>query len=71
MSKPVYLTVSNAGGNNLQLSIDDEDGGYRLHGPKFNGSSRPLIQHRLTARDCDELEQYIAQARAVLKEPRS
>lgn len=62
----VYLCVDQDGWTGgIQLSIDDESGGYRISGPKFNGSSKRLKRHRLTERDCSELERYIAKARAL------
>jgi hypothetical protein len=48
----------------LQVSVDFGGSGYRLCGPKYNGSSTPVIRHKLTQRDCDELERAIALARA-------
>lgn len=66
MSGGVYLSVSKDGWTNgFQLSVGDDSGGYRIHGPKFNGSSKDVIHHELSARDCDELERYIAKARAA------
>ena len=51
----------------LQLSIGDDDGGFRLAGPKFNGSSEPVLTYKLTsARDLDEIESYCRQARAAI-----
>lgn len=48
----------------LQLSIDlsnDKGGGvgYRLAGPKFNGSSSPVFTHFLTERDASEIRSYL------------
>jgi hypothetical protein len=48
----------------LQLSIDNEreDGsghGYRIAGPKFNGSGENLLKHRLDQRDADEIRSYL------------
>jgi hypothetical protein len=49
-----------------QLSTDSDGVGYRIFGPKFGGSSKLLIRHELTERDCDELTKLIAEARAAL-----
>jgi hypothetical protein len=48
----------------LQLNIAqlDEKGngsGYRLYGPKYNGSSERLIRHELTERDAAEIRQAL------------
>jgi hypothetical protein len=50
----------------LQLSIDNERTGYRIHGPKLCGQSKDLIRHALTAADVDQLERYCADAKAAL-----
>ena len=43
----------------LQLSIDDEDGGRRLAGPKFNGSSTCILSKALSKDDVYEIRQYL------------
>jgi hypothetical protein len=48
----------------LQLSINKVDeegrgGGYRLAGPKFNGSSKLLLQTALDQRDADEIRAHL------------
>lgn len=48
----------------LQLNIAqlDENGsgmGYRLHGPKYNGSSERLIRHQMDERDATEIRQML------------
>lgn len=48
----------------LQLSINqwDADGGghgYRIAGPKYNGTGRSLVRHRLDARDATEIRAYL------------
>jgi hypothetical protein len=50
----------------LQLSINktDENGagdGYRIAGPKFNGSGRVLLSRTLDVRDRDEIRSYLDQ----------
>lgn len=49
-----------------QLSIADDDGGYRLAGPKFTGNSSPIVTRALTERDMQVLEAYIKKARETL-----
>ena len=50
--------------NGLQLSINqlDEHGaghGYRLAGPKFNGSGEALLSRTLDERDAGEIRRYL------------
>jgi hypothetical protein len=46
-----------------QLSICDETGsGFRVCGPKFNGSGTLLIKRQLTQRDADEIRRYLNRA---------
>lgn len=62
-----YLEVSRDGWTKgIQLSINDAGGGYRLGGPKFNGSQVTLCKVTLTEAVCRELEIYIRKARAAL-----
>ena len=47
----------------IQLSIEDASGsGFRLAGPKFNGSGKPLLRTKLTQRDADEIRRYLDRA---------
>jgi len=50
-----------------QLSIDDDDGGYRLAGAKFSGSSRPVLSHTLTLESISEIRAYLNRAAAKLR----
>lgn len=44
----------------IQISIeDDEIGGYRIAGPKYNGSSINLLKRVLTQRDAEEIRDYL------------
>ena len=55
----VYLEVSKDNWTNgLQLSVNDENGGYRIKGPKFNGSQKTLLKADLSVRDATELRRY-------------
>lgn len=68
MSGPVYLSVDRdklTGG--LQLSINDDNGGYRLAGPKYCGMSKTLQKCILNERDIDEITAYLKTARRYLK----
>ena len=43
----------------IQVSIGDEDGGYRLLGPKFNGSGVLLASTELDKGDADNIREYL------------
>ncbi|MDI9887324.1 hypothetical protein QMZ92_23870 [Streptomyces sp. HNM0645] len=45
--------------NMAQLDENDTGCGYRLHGPKYNGSSKNLIRHVLDERDANEIRQML------------
>lgn len=63
MSERLVIDIDRDGwtrGLQLNISRLDEDGdgtgwGYRLHGPKYNGSSTNLLRHELTERDAAEI----------------
>lgn len=60
----VYLTVcQDMQSDGLQISIDTENGGYRLAGPKFAGMSKVLLVHKLTKRDAEEIRSYLKKMR--------
>lgn len=44
----------------LQLNIcHPKSGGYRIAGPKYNGSSTNVLMYRLTERDANEIRRYL------------
>lgn len=45
--------------NQIQISIGDSNGGYRLAGPKFNGSQKMILKKTITARDAEEIRRYL------------
>lgn len=60
----VYLSIDRRGDGALQLSINVEtDGGgghgYRIAGPKYDGTGQTLIKHYLTERDISEIRSYL------------
>lgn len=65
MPERITLEVSRDGWTDgLQLSIQQthENGGghgYRLAGPKFNGSGKTLLTRELNQRDADEIRTYL------------
>jgi hypothetical protein len=63
----VHLSVSKDGATGrLQLSIGNEVYGYRIAGPKFNGSSKEILGHKLSERDALEIAGYV---RGVVMDP--
>lgn len=66
----VFLCVDRDGWtNSLQLSLEYDNGtGYRLAGPKYNGSSTNLLRRKLTLHDCDELAAAIKKVRKEEKD---
>ena len=64
--RSVLLCVSRHPSGALQLSIDargDAGGhGYRIAGPKFAGTSEPLMEHSLTAHDAEQIRSYLNEA---------
>ncbi len=46
----------------IQLSIGNAHGGYRIAGPKFNGTGRLLLEHMVTERDAQEIRSYLDKA---------
>lgn len=65
MTTPKTLTLEvfkDGWTDGLQLCIGDDTGGYRLHGPKFNGSGTRLLTHVLTQRDADEIRLHLDRA---------
>ena len=65
MTTKITIEVSRDGWTRgLQVSINllDEDGnghGYRIAGPKFNGSSKALLTETLDAGDAEEIRRYL------------
>lgn len=65
MDRALYLTVDQDGTTGWpQVAIHELDengvgGGYRLAGPKYNGSSKRLVTHKITALDAAELRRVL------------
>lgn len=58
--KAVTISVERDGWTGaLQLSVNDESGGFRLCGPKFNGSSTPVLIWIADERGADALRRYL------------
>lgn len=70
MSDEVYITVDkrNIDGA-LQVAISCHNGGhgYRIAGPKYDGHSKTLLSHKLTARDVVEIRGFLNRVSADAK----
>lgn len=65
----IYLCVDRDGWTGgYQLSIDDDNGGFRIAGPKYNGSSKRLIHHRITERDVHRIREYLDKVKPAVAE---
>lgn len=43
----------------LQLAVEDDTGGYRIAGPKFDGTGKKVLGHEVTDRDAKEIRAYL------------
>ena len=76
MRQPTEVRISAyrdgwTGGTQIDIGTTYEDGsgsGYRLAGPKFNGSSSLLASRKLGQREIDEIRRYLDIAESILKE---
>lgn len=68
MKKPekVYFSIDENSQGVLQLAINLRGGGYRICGPKYDGSGRTIRRHELTARDIVEIRSYLDAAESAL-----
>lgn len=67
MEKPkgVFFSIDETHGA-IQLAINDHDIGYRICGPKYDGSGHTIKTHELTVRDIEEIQDYLDIARRAL-----
>ena len=57
MTKDVYFSLDQDGwGGGFQLSINNETSGYRIGGPKYNGSSTLIKKFTISPRDAKEMD---------------
>ncbi len=56
----IYLTVDQRRSDGaFQMSIGTADSGYRIAGPKYDGTNRSVLRRKLTKRDADEIRSYL------------
>ncbi len=66
--KGIYFSIDQNGRGQLQLAINNPSGiGYRIHGPKYDGTGRTLHIHVISSRDISELRSYLDAAEAILE----
>lgn len=61
-SQPILGVYRDGWTKGIQVSIGDKDGGFRLYGPKFNGSSTPICEIKLSESDAVEIRRYLDSA---------
>ena len=65
MAERTYISVDKDGwtkGFQLSIGVENEKGGghgYRIAGPKFNGTSSTVLKHHLTERDAREIRAFL------------
>lgn len=59
MSK-IYFSIDQTPEGGLQFSINDENGGCRICGPKYDGRSKTIRRHEIQPRDVEELKGYLS-----------
>ena len=65
----IYFSIDQNGRGSLQLAINNPSGsGYRISGPKYDGTGKTLHVHPLTSRDISELRSYLDAAEARLED---
>lgn len=65
----IYISIDQRGDGRLQLSIGQQDAaggghGYRIAGPKYDGSSKTLLRHTITPNDRREIFSYLRRVHA-------
>lgn len=58
-SQPILGVYKDGWTGGTQVSIGDENGGYRIYGPKFNGSSKPICEIKISESDAEEIRRYL------------
>lgn len=56
------IQVGKNGIGQMQMSIGDGNGGYRIAGGKYDGMGKTLMEHTLTLRDAEEIRRYLDKA---------
>jgi hypothetical protein len=70
--KFIYFSIDQNNRGHLQLAINNPSGsGYRISGPKYDGTGKTLHIHQLTSRDIVELRSYLDAAESRLEETKA
>lgn len=60
---PVYISVDKRSRDGaIQVSINADGHGFRIAGPKYDGSGTNLLTKEITATDAAEIKRYLKQA---------
>ena len=62
----IYFSIDQTPEGGIQLAINDDCGGYRIFGPKYDGRSKTIGRHKLTPRDVEEIKRYLARVGEAL-----
>jgi len=62
MKKPkgVYFSIDENSQGLIQLAINHGSSGYRICGPKYDGTGRTIKRHELTEDDVKTLRKYLS-----------
>ena len=55
----IFISVDQRSDGAVQVSISDENGGYRIAGAKYDGTGKTLLKRELTASDANEIKRYL------------
>lgn len=58
-SEKVYFSIDENSRGQVQLAINYRGHGYRICGPKYDGSGHTIKRHELTADDIKEIQSYL------------
>lgn len=58
-AKTVTLSFGRNSIGQYQASINDEDGGFRIAGGKYDGRGTVLLEKELSARDAEQIRHYL------------
>lgn len=71
MGSGVFISLDWHSEGGYQVSVDAEAHGYRIFGPKYDGSSERIKRHELTASDIRELRSYLNEAARNLRKKKT
>jgi hypothetical protein len=64
--KAVYFSIDENSRGQIQLALNYRGSGYRICGPKYDGTGRTIKSHEITLSDIKEIQSYLDAAEAEL-----